>query len=589
VTSAQAHDPAPWRARREQAVNRLVINYLLSVESHATATGEDFDALEAEKDSIFQAMDEAWRLGKWSRFGRFVWVLCEPGGFLHLRGYWTKWRDYLEQAVEAARKERNSQAEEKFTELLHTMRVVVGETDLASLRHGLDQQLATLEQKAPLAEFGAAMTALLGAGDAATGYRGDPSALLGGLLGDQISLGSKDLFQLVSHEEMPPWFDEYEHRRAVYLTNQASVALKAGDFSKAQRLLRASQVAYDRSGDATGQALSRVNVAILLEATGEYDEAERLHEANLEAALPVDRGDRTAQLLRLKGLSHLRKGELPEAERLLMRSRESFEQLGLKPEVARSLRILGDVAAKQGRFEEARALLHRSLGIEEELENPQGTCQVLLELAMVALVRRDYTEAEAHCARGMAESNKDAGALWMASFLKQRGRIAQAQGRLDAALCDFAESLPIFEREGSWLELTDLLHHLGSLELERGNDERAREHYRRDYELARQGGHLTGVVRAILPLAQLTAAAGDGQEAERLYNEGIVLSRRQRDPAREGVLHYCLARLHEAGGRRDEALRAAKRAQAILGNVGGELLNANRALIERLSEGAGNA
>lgn len=96
---------------------RFVAHFLRYAGAHAQPTPEDYDALEAERDNVLNAMDVAFALKDWKSVQLIAYAIAAPAsGMLGVHGYWDEATRRNEQALEAS---RNSQIETDVAAFAH--------------------------------------------------------------------------------------------------------------------------------------------------------------------------------------------------------------------------------------------------------------------------------------------------------------------------------------------------------------------------------------------------------------------------------------------------------------------------------------
>ena len=211
---------------------------------------------------------------------------------------------------------------------------------------------------------------------------------------------------------------------------------------------------FYRSALRVGRTAKRLrNLAIVLEAKSQSEEAERLHvEAlGLQRAELADLNPETALTLNSLGLLAAQRQEWTAAARYLEESVSIFEEtLGPEsPEAATAIDSLGNVRRGAGDFDAAERLLKRALGIRRAAlgESHPDTAATLNNLAGLYHVRGRLVEAEplyqaSIAARRAAFGNDDPEA---ATTLYNLAYLLQQKGESDAAKSSFREALRVLE------------------------------------------------------------------------------------------------------------------------------------------------
>jgi predicted negative regulator of RcsB-dependent stress response len=223
--------------------------------------------------------------------------------------------------------------------------------------------------------------------------------------------------------------------RAIALCQCFNGALEfqAGHWAEAEAALRESIQVNREIGAASGEALACQRLGVLQTARGQLAD----------------------------GLATLEEGVLA-AERALMRAHCLTR---LYAAMARNRLAAGNVPA-------AGSVLAQGLGMSER-HGHCATCDALLlpVAVSVRLAEGDFTAAERFCRQLDEAAEQYASRLWLAMARQSRGELAAAQGRLDAALEQYAEAQDGFAAAGNEYEVARCLAAIAALRLARGRPE----------------------------------------------------------------------------------------------------------------------
>jgi len=200
--------------------------------------------------------------------------------------------------------------------------------------------------------------------------------------------------------------------RAIALCQCFNGALEfqAGNWQQAEEALRESITLYNEIGAASGEALARQRLGVLLTAQGRLDEAMAI----LEEALLV-------------------------AERAVMRAHCLAR---LYAAMARNRLTAGDLS-------EADQALYMGLTMSERHGNCTTCDALLLPVAVSVRVAQDeLAEAAEFCRRLEQEAAGYGSQTWIAMARKARGELAAARGEHDAALEAFDKAIRGFRQAG---------------------------------------------------------------------------------------------------------------------------------------------
>jgi tetratricopeptide (TPR) repeat protein len=206
-------------------------------------------------------------------------------------------------------------------------------------------------------------------------------------------------------------------------------------------------------GEHLRQASLLINLANLHHATGDYDEAERLHEQALairEDALGAEHPLVATSLNNLANV-HAATGRFDEAKRLYQRVL-AIREAALHPEhphVANTLNNLANIHTSMGDHQAAKVLHERTLAIRQRVLGPEHR-DVAASLGNLAIVHEaigDYPTAKALHVRGIAILEAALGSEHpeVANSLENLGNVHVATGDYDVATELYARALAIRE------------------------------------------------------------------------------------------------------------------------------------------------
>lgn len=245
--------------------------------------------------------------------------------------------------------------------------------------------------------------------------------------------------------------------RAVALCQCFNGALEfqAGNWAEAESSLRESIALYRELGAASGEAIARQQLSVVLTARREFDEAlDLLEEGTVVAEQAVMRAHCLARLYASMARNRLQAGDVAAA----------------------------DDALAQG--------LHMSLR-----HGNCATCDALLYPVAVGvrLAQGDVQEATVFCQRLSEEAASYGSRTWIAMARQVQGEVAAARGAYDEALMAFKKAARGFRQAGFDYEAARSLEALADVRCKRnapGDSEkgaRAREEAARIYEALQLG------------------------------------------------------------------------------------------------------
>ena len=274
--------------------------------------------------------------------------------------------------------------------------------------------------------------------------------------------------------------------------------------------------------DQEARAAALNDLGLLLEAQGEFEEAEANYLSSAEAhAEAFGNGHPSTAAVRanLAGTLAMR-GQASRAAALLEQSLAVI-RAAYGPghdEVARLHNRLGELHEALGRVEDAEAQYRAALATWREPSLSRGLA--LADLGRLLGIRGDSTAAEAMLAEAiqMIEPAGDASAIDLAEALNSYGAVLRASGRLDQAEFTLTEALDVRERElgSSHPDVALSLVGLGGVFHLRGDLARAQTLYRRALEIQERilGPEHPDVGETLYNLAHVKLALGDTAAAK---------------------------------------------------------------------------
>ena len=355
-------------ARAAEFRRRFVAYFRSYAEAHAQPSPEDYDALEAEKDNLLNAMDVAFASADWKSVLAMANVLVEPvSGMLSVRGYWDEAIQCGEWAIAVAQSINDKWAIAQFAGNTASIRSNRGEYNVAHQAH--QQTLEAFkelgsEENIAVAYHQLAMLAQAQGEIEEARRLYDESLEIAKRLGNQSGIAST-LHQL------------------------ATLAQNQGDVDEARRLYNESLEIKKRLGDQHGIANTLHQLAMLAQARGDVEEARRLYEESLEIKKRLGNQSGIAITLHQMAMLAQNQEEIEEARRLYEESLEIEKRLGNQSGIAISLGQLGLLAEEEGNKAEAARLLREALSIFEKLGSPY-----------VEAARRDLKRVEDESSEG---------------------------------------------------------------------------------------------------------------------------------------------------------------------------------------------
>ncbi|MET9319298.1 helix-turn-helix transcriptional regulator [Streptomyces sp. NPDC003038] len=305
-------------------------------------------------------------------------------------------------------------------------------------------------------------------------------ALLG--LGD-CALEAGELPEAIRHFEAAERLlsDEPLPRRARPIRGRAVAHLLAGELRYACYLLESTIDELGTSGLADPEALVLLYAAIIGPYIDMGAHARAAHAAELALALAPQVSDPAlvAGMHRQVARTFLAEGRVADADASLAKAQTIYGQLRLKTDLAHCHWMRGYVQAQNGRLESAERELRTAREMLSARRAALYTAQVEVELADVLRRLGRYEEAaELLSALLELELGDHHGAVHAGGAHRLLGLIAEERGETDRAEEHYVQALALLERSGASGDLADLCRLLGDLLRRTGRTEAALDAYR---------------------------------------------------------------------------------------------------------------
>ena len=250
---------------------------------------------------------------------------------------------------------------------------------------------------------------------------------------------------------------------AALLRQSGRVFHKRNRWEDALGRMKASRTIYEELGDESGAARCRVGEASVDFSRGNYPAAEDTYLAALETAERIeDRQTIAGVTLNLGILANIR-GDFDEALLRFQKSLGTFEQLEKPGSVARLYYNLGVCHSSRKQWKEALDAFERSLEISHDTGNIRQTAMVHVHKAAVFLELGDSSVTATLCARAIETFQEIDFPLGIAEAYKVLGRLFTGKGEWATAQGLLEEGLRICEEYDDALGRSEMHRDLGNL------------------------------------------------------------------------------------------------------------------------------
>lgn len=424
---------------------RFVARFTSFADKNSNQTASDLNALDAEKENLFAAIDVAFADKNWNAVTSIYFDL---GSFMYMRGHWDEAIARGEKARFAALEDNNKHDLAGIIENMAHIRADRGEyAEAEQIHYEVLEVFTDLKNDQDIAGtlFNLGLLQFIRADlqQARRSLRG--SLVIYERLGDKTGVG-----------------------RAMQELGRLA-HLEGGAIEEARQLLTGSLNIKKKLGNQRDIAWSLFSLGDLEQDQGEIKQGRQLF---LDALLLNRKlGDQSGianQLIELSSISR-QEGKIEEALGLSNESLAIVKQLGNQRGYCYGLYHRGLIAFDQGNVPEARHLFDQSLEVASRLGDPLGIALCLHGLANVELSEGALDAAEALLNESLHSRRKVGAKRYLALTLDSLGRLKTAQRFFRKARDIFDEALGIAEALGQKPAIAQVKHSAGLL-AEKEND-----------------------------------------------------------------------------------------------------------------------
>lgn len=458
-------------SREENAVEfrrRFVDYFLRYTKEHDGSEGEDFDALEAEKDNILNAVDVGFDLDDWESVKNLMLIIGRtPDGFLNLRGYWHELFDYERRAEMAARRINDEWAMAKFSVNAAEVSRRLGK--YKEVRQVYEQARTVFKSLGAKREIASTVHRLgviaqdQGDTDEALRHYKDSLEINTGIENQGGIAANKHQMGMLAHEQgdLSEAEDLYRQSMEIQeeignqwgvannLHNLGRIEQTRGNIPRAEQFYADSLRIKQELGDQGGIAITLHQLALMAQDRGDLEEALRLQNIGSEIEKILDHQRGIAIALHQLGRLSQDQGKLVEARTLYIESLEIKTKIRDQGGIASTLIELGRLEQNEDHPVEARELYEKSLVIAKECGYKKSMAVACHQLGRLALANKDFARAENYFNESLTLLMKMEDKQGASMCLESIGNLRRAQRRFREAEANFSEALEIAEALGS--------------------------------------------------------------------------------------------------------------------------------------------
>jgi tetratricopeptide (TPR) repeat protein len=234
------------------------------------------------------------------------------------------------------------------------------------------------------------------------------------------------------------------------------------------------------------------------------------------------------------------------AEQHLLRASQLYRAAGDLASHADLLGRLGDVALAQAEPLRAKAHYEGSLRVREQLNDPRGVAAACHQLALVARVRGDRTEAAGRLRRAIELEQRLSLDRAVRRDSLQLASLYRESGQLEAALAELTRAVQIDQSLGAVAELATDLGQLAVIHQLLGRLQEARRLYARVAGLPVAEGRQSERANALANDGSVASMQGRTHEARTRYRAALTLFEQAGADERAARVRELLAGLERA-------------------------------------------
>jgi tetratricopeptide (TPR) repeat protein/S1-C subfamily serine protease len=325
-------------------------------------------------------------------------------------------------------------------------------------------------------------------------------------------------------------------RRVAWIGQLGDVAMKRGQYERAEALSLESLKISERLGRHDQMAMCYDHLGLIAQFRGEFDlaEARYLKAQEIKKLANDQRGVAKSYTL-LGRIAEIRQ-DYERAQACYRQAREIDQRLSNQAESEIADLDLGMFAMAQGNYEQAEAHFQRALRIQAQSEDWEGYTVSLHSLGFVAQMGRDYEVAGAYYRRALAISKKLGRRASTAKSFASLGVLAQLQGQDDRAEAYYRRALEIHEELSDRVGVASMLFSLGMIAALRGDDDQAEIRCRQAIKIFEGIGPHVAIANSYQLLGDIAKRRGEVNQTNIYYRQAQEISKKLGDETDFGML-----------------------------------------------------
>ena len=329
-----------------------------------------------------------------------------------------------------------------------------------------------------------------------------------------------------------------------------------GIYALAENQLRLAEQATRLLNDTIGLITVLLNLGIIAERRGDYNQAEAYYQEGLALARPAEHPERIGALLTNLGAIAVNRGDHAQAEAFLQEALALAHRVVAHPErISRIYENMGAAAFHKGNYAQAEAYWRKALTLATQIGHRESISSNLENLGAVALKRGNYAQAEKIYRKALALARQIGYRERIGSLFIGLAELALRREDFVQAEAYAREGLSLARQIGHRERISLLLANLGDAVIHQGRHEQAESYLQEGLELARQIGHPWLICYLLVDWGALHIEQQQLNLASATFQEALQLAQGVNQELVASAL-YGLARVAAASGENDKARRS---------------------------------
>jgi tetratricopeptide (TPR) repeat protein len=352
------------------------------------------------------------------------------------------------------------------------------------------------------------------------------------------------------------------------IQNMGSIYSSQGKWDEAIDFLQRSVDGFRDMGDRRREGQTLCNLGDIYRKQGRWNEAFACFQESLNIC--QDFGDRYEEstTLRNLGLLYQDLGELEEAIKYYQQSCDIGRKLINRHVEGQGLINLGGVYCLQGKYDDAIQCCQQSLHIMRELSDRDNEGKILGKLGVAYGNQGKWDEAIDFYHQSLGIVRELGDRLGESKILDCLGLHYSNQGKWDKAIDYLQQNLGISQEVGDRSREGQTLYYLGLSYLLQGQWDKAIESYQQSLEIRRELGEHFEESAVLDCLAGVYQAHGEWDEAVNFLQQNLEIMRELGEHSEESVILGRLAAVYREQGKWDEVIDSYQKSLEIKRVVG---------------------